>query len=137
MTNVSTKRGFTLIELLVVIAIIGILSSVVLASLNNAREDAREASVQASMKSMQAGAQICMNDGVDLENPLVIGDPICTGSDTLAPEFPAGDWVYATSGSATGAGTFAYSAIDDTDNDGLWDAGEVYVFCTHSRCDIR
>ena len=45
----NKKQGFTLLELLVVIAIIGVLSAVVLASLNGSRVKARNASVLAQM----------------------------------------------------------------------------------------
>ena len=49
----TSGRGFTLIELLVVIAIIGLLSSVVLASLNSARSKSRIVAAQATLKEFQ------------------------------------------------------------------------------------
>ncbi|MCA9365645.1 type II secretion system protein [Candidatus Kaiserbacteria bacterium] len=58
----TLQRGFTLIELLVVIAIIGILAAVVLTSLNDARDNANDASAKSSITSIRAQAEIFYNE---------------------------------------------------------------------------
>lgn len=48
-----TRQGFTLIELLVVIAIIGVLASVVLASVSTAREKAKATKMVSELQQME------------------------------------------------------------------------------------
>ena len=99
--NLRTKRGFTLIELLVVIAIIGILSSVVLASLNDARQKSRDTKRIADVKQLQlalelffdanssypTAAQFAATDGTGLvpnHIPALPTDPISGNNYTYA-----------------------------------------------------
>ncbi len=56
------SRGFTLIELLVVIAIIGILASVVLASLNSARDKGADAAITSTVNNVRAQAALYYED---------------------------------------------------------------------------
>jgi prepilin-type N-terminal cleavage/methylation domain-containing protein len=58
------KRGFTLIELLVVIAIIGILASIVLVSLNSAKQKARDARRISDVKNIQIALEEYYNDNL-------------------------------------------------------------------------
>lgn len=63
------KNGFTLIELLVVIAIIGLLSSVVAASLNTARTKGQIGRAQADLHNLAIAVQLLGNDTGALPYP--------------------------------------------------------------------
>ncbi len=56
------QKGFTLIELLVVISIIGLLSTLAVVSLNNARQKSRDAKRISDVRQIQTALELYYND---------------------------------------------------------------------------
>ncbi len=95
----TAKLGFTLIELLVVIAIVGLLSSVVLASLNSARGKARDAKRVADMRQVQTALEFYY-DANNSTYPSTDNDG-CGGWDVGNQSFP-----FMTAGGVSTLGSF-------------------------------
>jgi prepilin-type N-terminal cleavage/methylation domain-containing protein len=143
----SKNRGFTLIELLVVIAIIGILSSVVLASLNSARRKGRDARRIADIKQLQLALELSYDANGTYPAALSTATLVTPGYIAAVPTDPTTSAVYAydqvTSGSAYYVGanleTAGHSAlssdadsagtnVEGNDADGCGNEANVYCY---------
>ncbi len=106
------KRGFTLIELLVVIAIIGLLATIITASLGSARQKGRDAQRIANIRVIQTSLELYYND--NLRYPT----NIYAGSGSLSPNYisvvpvdPGGSMTPSGCSASPGsAGCYVYSA---------------------------
>ncbi len=116
----TRKKGFTLIELLVVIAIIGILASIVYASLSAARGKARDAQRAEVVKTLKAALEVYQNRYGEYppiavegrgESIIVLKDSLITkDNNNYMPEIPqdpvyknaANDYQYVSSKNAAG-----------------------------------
>jgi type II secretion system protein G len=96
------KRGFTLIELLVVIAIIGILSSVVLASLNSARQKGRDARRVSDIKQLQLALELFYDANQSYPTSTGLTGLSTAGYIAAVPVDPNGN-------------AYTYSALDNAD----------------------
>ncbi|MEJ0001968.1 MAG: type II secretion system protein [bacterium] len=109
MKKINFKKGFTLIELLVVVAIIGILASVVLASLNSARTKGSDAAIKAAMSNARAQAELYYDSGATY-----LG--VCTNATTGVLNMITNAAQKLASGLTPTANTFAYSASGATNS---------------------
>ena len=114
MSDIRSSKGFTLIELLVVIAIIGILSSVVLASLSTARNKGKAASVKSGLASLRTQMEVAANGGPYGTGVVGVGDDACDfAGATYLTDTAAANIIINIKGSLSAA-TNLFCSVDQT-----------------------
>ena len=105
------QKGFTLIELLVVIAIIGLLSTLAVVALNNARMKSRDAKRVSDIKQIQTALELYYNDANGYPAAVTSGSAISYNGVTYMATAPSSPTPL-TDGNCTAAnGTYNYTAI--------------------------
>ncbi|OGG85863.1 hypothetical protein A2392_00405 [Candidatus Kaiserbacteria bacterium RIFOXYB1_FULL_46_14] len=108
------QAGFTLIELLVVIAIIGILASVVMASLGTARAKGADASIKSTINNARAQAELFYDDQTPNSYTSVCTATGGIGAMETAVINIAGGAGYVTCGSSATAWAFKARLVSNT-----------------------
>ena len=135
------NKGFTLIELLVVIAIIGILASVVLASLNSARAKGADAAIKSNLANARAQAELYYDSNsasylgvctaTSASTPMGIADSIAAATDAGGTATDcndaAGGWAAISTLKTSGGGNWC---VDSTGYSGLGTLGDTATVCT-------
>ena len=107
------QKGFTLIELLVVIAIIGLLSTLAVVALNNARMKARDAKRVSDIKQIQTALELYFNDASDYPAAVTPGSTIAYDTTTYMAIVPTNPKPR-TDGSPTACADSDYSYTRDS-----------------------
>ena len=142
--RLRARQGFTLIELLIVIAILGILASIILVRLQNARLKGQEASAKSTARSVLTKLAECKND----QGEALAGDPtegttfICCTDDTCSAAMEGSAETWPAIAASTGYNyTYLNGSVDGEDYSFLLspvvsDSGKMAVTCsmTTSNC---
>ncbi|OGG79429.1 hypothetical protein A3A39_00525 [Candidatus Kaiserbacteria bacterium RIFCSPLOWO2_01_FULL_54_13] len=115
----KSTRGFTLIELLVVIAIIGILSSVVLASLNSARKKGRDARRVADLKQLQLALELYYDANPTTGYPAAVSSLAPTYISVVPTDPSGGTNAYGYIQTGSGSGYYLGAILEMTGQTGI------------------
>ncbi len=113
----ARTRGFTLIELLVVIAIIGILASIVIASLASARVKSRDARRLADISTIQKALALHIAAGTSY--PISVASTTLTGTDAVSTSLKNSGSIGAIPPDPLG-GTYIYTYRSDASGSKYW-----------------